>query len=236
MKKQDISIETIQEWHLKAKDNFLIKGNISELVKKHKQKVVSKSWDQNKNGYGSVRFEPININSKWKYLKLEDEFGTLLKIAKKLEKLEKLDTVRNDLNDFESIVKDINTLWGNLTPETKKVFKNEYSSQMRGKPEQTYKSYYRAVSIYFKMKFTFENVNAPEPKKEVYELVKDWTQPNGKKINQNEFYKAFKVGNKPICHQDYDILKSEYSIDYNFALTIFKETQGKEFNHNDYIK
>ncbi len=103
----------------------------------------------------------------------------------------------------------------------------------KGKP---YKSYYRAVAIYFKMKFDFEGKTIPQGKQFFWGLVKEWKQPSGKYLNQNEFYKMFAVGNEPIANQSYIHLKDNFPKDYSYAITIFRKKHGKEFNPKDYTK
>ena len=122
--------------------------------------------------------------------------------------------------------------------EQLKYWENELlkPEQAQPKKEKQYKSYYRAVAIYFKMKFDYEGKKAPEGKQNIWELVKNWKQPNGKKINQNEFYKMFSVGKEPIDNQSYNKLQIDFPKDYNYALTIFKERHGTTFNPENYIK
>jgi len=112
----------------------------------------------------------------------------------------------------------------------------ERKQTKKPKKEKPYKSYYRAVAIYFKMKFDFEGEKAPEGKQSIWELVKEWKQPNGKCLNQNEFYKMFAVGNEPIDNQGYTHLQDNFLKDYSYAITIFRKKHGKEFNPKDYTK
>ncbi len=112
--------------------------------------------------------------------------------------------------------------------EAKKIALNDTSNSKKNrKPNQKgkkpYKSFTRALAIYFILRGE-QGVKIPDSKKEIYELVADWQNPEtGNPVGKDSFYQTYytgKDGNKGIYTQSPKKLKELYPLDYQYALTL----------------
>jgi len=99
-----------------------------------------------------------------------------------LERIEQIKKLFQETHKHQFIYHHVNSLkeYLDLTIKAKQIARIEPVKPKNEKKKQ-YKSYYRAIAIYFKMKFDYENKTIPEPQDDIYKLVENWENPDGEK-------------------------------------------------------